>query len=189
MTRSAAVILAAGASTRLGEPKQLAMLGGERLLERAVRMARSAGCSPVAVVLGAGAERIELECALGAARVVRNEAWPEGMASSIRAGVAAVMDECDRVVVMACDQPAATADHLRRLMERCSDAAAASGYAGRRGVPACFPAQSFASLLGLRGDAGARELLAQAAVVELPGGELDVDTADTLRTARAAYGE
>jgi CTP:molybdopterin cytidylyltransferase MocA len=186
--RTAAVILAAGASTRLGEPKQLAMLGGERLLERAVRLARQAGCWPVVVVLGAGAERIELECELSAARVVRNEAWSEGMASSIRAGVAAVQGECDRVVVMACDQPAVTADHLRRLIEQCEGAPVASGYERRRGVPACFPAESFSSLSALRGDAGARELLAAAAAVELAGGELDVDTAEALETARAVYG-
>jgi CTP:molybdopterin cytidylyltransferase MocA len=180
------VILAAGASTRLGEPKQLAMLGGERLLERAMRVAREAGCEPVAVVLGAGAERIELECRLGSARIVRNERWSEGMASSIRAGVAAVMDECDQVVVMACDQPAVTGDHLSQLMVQCEDAPAASGYAGRRGVPACFPADWFAALLRLQGDEGARELLASSVAVELAGGELDVDTAEALKTARAS---
>jgi len=181
------VILAAGASTRLGTPKQLAILGGERLLERAARIAREAGCSPVAVVLGAGAERIESECGLSSARIVRNQGWAEGMASSLRVGVAAVMGECDQVVVMACDQPAVTADHLRRLMKGCSDAPVASSYARRLGVPACFPAESFKSLLELQGDAGARELLAGAAAVELAGGEVDVDTAEALETARTAY--
>ena len=187
MTRVAAVIVAAGASTRLGEPKQMATIGGERLLERAVRVATEAGCTPLVVVLGASAEQIESECDLDSVRVVRNEAWGEGMASSIRAGVAAVMEECDQVVVMACDQPAVTADHLRRLIKQCVDSPVASSYARRRGVPACFPAGSFAGLLRLQGDAGARELLVGAAAVELAGGELDIDTAEALEIARSVY--
>ena len=85
----AAVVLAAGASTRLGEPKQLIAIGGETLLERAVRTAREAGCAPVVVVLGADAERIRERCDLGDALAVVNEEWQEGMASSIRIGVAA----------------------------------------------------------------------------------------------------
>ena len=82
---AAAVILAAGASVRLGEPKQLVRLCGERLLERAVRVAAEAGCEPVMVVLGAGAERIAAECRLGAAGVVVNADWAAGM-GAVRAG-------------------------------------------------------------------------------------------------------
>lgn len=170
---TAAVILAAGASTRLGEPKQLVRLGGETLLERAVRVAREAGCEPVVVVLGAEAERVLAACDLRDARVVRNEQWREGMASSVHAGVAAA-DGADGVVLMTCDQPAVTAEHLRALMV--SGAVTASAYSGRRGVPAYFPASSFPELMRLTGDAGARELLREASVIDLAGGELDVDT-------------
>ena len=83
----AAVVLAAGASTRLGEPKQLVRLGGETLLERAVRVAREAGCSPVMVVVGANYAQVLRESALGDAVPVVNEEWDEGMATSIRLGV------------------------------------------------------------------------------------------------------
>ena len=81
------MVLAAGASTRLGEPKQLVMLGGESLLERAVRMAREAGCSPVVVVLGSSAASIEAGCALENVIVVVNEDWADGMGRSIGVGI------------------------------------------------------------------------------------------------------
>ena len=180
----AAVILAAGASSRLGEPKQLVVVAGERLLERAVRVATAAGCSPVVVVLGASAERVLAECALGAAIVVVNEAWASGMASSIRAGIAVI--DADGVILMTCDQPAVTAEHLKRLMD--ADEPVASSYAGRRGVPAYFPRRCFAALRSLKGDAGARALLQAAPAVELAGGDLDVDTQEALKAARVEYG-
>ena len=177
---TAAVVLAAGASTRLGEPKQLVMLGGEALLERAARTATAAGCAPVVVMLGAAGEQIAARCDLGDAVTVLNPEWAEGMASSIRAGVAAVAGATG-IVLMTCDQPAVTAEHLRALMA--SSEVTASSYAGRRGVPAYFPAASFAALLDLRGDSGARELLRAAVAIDLPGGELDVDTAADLAAA------
>jgi molybdenum cofactor cytidylyltransferase len=182
---TAAVVLAAGASTRLGEPKQLVRIGGEALLERAVRVAREAGCAPIVVVLGAEAERIRAACDLGDAVIVENERWSEGMASSIQTGIRAVGD-VDGAVLMTCDQPAVTVGHLRVLMA--TGEVAASAYAGRGGVPAYLPASLFPALMLLRGDAGARELLRTARTVELPGGELDVDTADELAQARALFG-
>ncbi|HEY4382234.1 MAG TPA: nucleotidyltransferase family protein [Acidobacteriaceae bacterium] len=182
---SAAILLAAGASTRLGEPKQLAMLGSETLLERSVRVAREAGFVPVVVVLGAAAEQIRERCDFGGAAVVVNEAWEEGMASSIRAGLRAVPAAVVGALVMTCDQPAVTAEHLRALAS--AGEVTASTYAGRRGVPAYFPAALFRELVELRGDAGARELLLAAATVELAGGELDVDTAADLAEAVRRY--
>lgn len=170
---TAAVVLAAGPSTRLGEPKQLVMVGRETLLERSVRAAREAGCETVVVVLGAEVERILERCNLTGAVVVVNDAWEEGMASSIRVGVGAV-GGADGVLLMTCDQPAVTAEHLLALMA--AGEVTASAYAGRRGVPAYFPAASFPALRALRGDAGARELLREAGTVDLVGGELDVDT-------------
>jgi len=181
---TAAVVLAAGASTRLGEPKQLAWLAGETLLERAVRTAREAGCSPVVVVLGAEAERIAEQCDLSDAVVVINNAWGEGMASSIRCGVGKLQD-AEGVVLMTCDQPAVTAAHLRALMA--TGEATASHYAGRNGVPAYLPAASFAQLMKLRGDSGARELLREAAAIDLAHGELDVDTAEDLAEAERRF--
>ena len=188
----AAVVLAAGASTRFGEPKQLAKLGGERLLERAVRIALEAGCEPVVVVLGAKAAEIEGGCELRAAKVVLNEAWAEGMASSVRAGLGALPQDLSGIVLMTCDQPAVTAGHLRKLAAAGEGAAtsvtAGSSYAGRVGAPAFFPVDRFSELMGLRGDQGARSLLQASLAVELPGGELDIDTVESLEAARQRYG-
>ena len=187
MNRTAAVILAAGASSRLGQPKQLVALAGERLIERAVRVATSAGCVPVVMVLGASSARILDVCSLTSARVLINEAWPEGIASSIRLGITAIATEVDAAILMTCDQPAVTPKHLLRLIELCAETPVASAYAERRGVPACFPARHFEELLRLRGDEGARRLLETALTVELPGGELDIDTPDALEAARSVY--
>ena len=183
--RIAAVVLAAGASRRLGSPKQLAMLGDETLLERAVRRAREAGCSPVIVVLGAEHQRVLAGCRLGDAVPVIHDKWEQGMGSSIRLGVRAC-EGAAGVVVMTCDQPAVTVEHLQALM-RGSDAKASS-YAGRNGVPAFFPERYLGELRELSGDVGARELLRSAEVVELEGGELDVDTVEDLERARSLFG-
>jgi len=182
---TAAIILAAGASKRLGQPKQLVVLGGETLMERAVRIAREAGCAPVIVVLGATAAQIRECCNLAGAMVAVNESWDEGMASSVRVGVSWAAEASD-AILMTCDQPAVTAEHLRKLMD--TGELTASAYAGRRGVPAYFPAESFAELQELTGDAGARELLRAAASIELPLGELDVDTPEELEQARRLFG-
>jgi molybdenum cofactor cytidylyltransferase len=184
LRRVGAVILAAGASTRLGRPKQLVVLGGERMLERAVRVAAEV-CGPVVVVLGAHAELITRACLLDGATVVVNHDWNEGMGSSIRCGVMAGGD-VDGMVVMTCDMPAVTAGHLRLLIE--SGVVTASGYAGRRGVPAYFPAEAFSELLRLQGEGGAREMLRHAAVVELALGEVDVDSLEDVERARALFG-
>ncbi|NYF79389.1 NTP transferase domain-containing protein [Granulicella arctica] len=181
----AAVVLAAGASTRLGIAKQLVVFGGETLLDRAVRVAVEAGCSPVVVVLGASAALIRERCSLHGAQVVVNEAWADGMASSIRCGFGALGD-VDGCVVMTCDMPTVTSMHLRLLMV--AGELTASSYAERRGVPAYFPVAVFAELMELHGDAGGRELLKSARIVELPGGEFDVDTVEELEQARKLFG-
>ncbi|MEO6806591.1 MAG: nucleotidyltransferase family protein [Edaphobacter sp.] len=187
--RIGAVVLAAGASKRLGEPKQLVRLGEETLLERAVRVAWEAGCSPVIVVVGADHTNVLARSVLGDAVTVINDQWEEGMASSIRLGVRALgiaAQDAEGLVLMTCDQPAVTAKHLSRLMQ--SAEVTASRYAGRSGVPAFFPAEYFDQLMRLEGDAGARELLAEARYEELQNGELDVDTLADLARARELFG-
>ena len=182
----AAVVLAAGASRRLGSPKQLEMLGGETLLKRAVRVAADAGCSPVIVVLGAAAELILAAGLPESVMPVINEQWMEGMGASICVGVRACGVAAEGAVVMACDQPAVTAGHLRRLME--GRVMRASRYAGRKGIPAFFPRAYFDELTALTGDVGARGLLRSAEAVDLEGGDLDVDTAVDLEYARELFG-
>jgi molybdenum cofactor cytidylyltransferase len=182
----AAIILAAGASLRLGTPKQLARLGSETLIERAVRVAVEAELNPVYGVVPAD---LPLYPAPGGMiRVVNHEA-AEGMASSIRAGLRALETggaPVSGVLILACDQPAVTSGHLCELANGGSDVVA-SAYAGRKGVPAYFPSTVFEALRGLRGDHGARDLIQNARAVPLPDGDLDVDTMQDLDRARMLY--
>ena len=181
----AGVILAAGASTRFGQPKQLVEIGGETLLDRAVRIADEAGCWPVVVVLGAEARQVLSRCSLRSVAVLVNPWWQEGMASSLRLGVASIAS-WDGVLLMACDQPAVTPEHLQALAA--SGEITSSAYGGRHGVPAYFPAGAFPELLKLRGDSGARDLLKQARTIDLPDGNLDIDTPADLAKTRVRLG-
>ena len=184
----AAIVLAAGASKRLGEPKQLVVIGGETLLERTVRVAREA-CSPVVVVVGAEYEQVLANSVLGDVVTVINDKWSEGMASSIRLGVETLelmAKDAAGGGLMTCDQPAVTVKHLSRLIQQAE--VKASRYAGRNGVPAFFPKKYFDSLMKLKGDVGARELLAEARYEELENGELDLDTLADLEKARELFG-
>jgi molybdenum cofactor cytidylyltransferase len=183
------VVLAAGASTRLGEPKQLVKLRGETLLARSLRVAAEAECSPVVVVLGAEHTRVIENSCFVDVEIVVNENWIEGMGSSIRLGVRqleTLARDARGVVLMTCDQPAVTAQHLRLIAAQ--NELKASYYEGRRGIPAYLPAEYFGRLTMLRGDVGARELLVDARCEELLHGELDVDTAGDLERAKLLFG-
>jgi molybdenum cofactor cytidylyltransferase len=187
----AAIVLAAGASRRLGQPKQLLMHGGETLLDRAIRLIGEAGAPPILVVLGADHERIRANVNMRRAIPVINDKWELGIATSIHAGLAAldaIAPEAAGTVVMSCDQPRLTAEHLSALIGTfCAQSVpsiAASVYAGVRGIPAVFPRQAFADLLALSGDRGARALLASPPCpvieVDFHGGEIDIDTPEDL---------
>ncbi|MBL0313088.1 MAG: nucleotidyltransferase family protein [Holophagaceae bacterium] len=177
----AAVILAAGASRRMGRPKQLLELDGESLVHRAARIALQAGCDPAIVVLGHHAEAVGAALSgLPCAKTI-NMDWAEGMASSIRTGIAAVPQHATAALLLACDQPAVDADFLRTLIKEYRlepERIAAASYAGAVGIPALFPRRCFEALKGLAGDRGARALLEDADVLSLPllGGEMDIDT-------------
>jgi CTP:molybdopterin cytidylyltransferase MocA len=114
-----AIVLAAGASARLGQPKQLVEYQGETLLARAIRLANESGAGPVFVVLGADIEAI-LSAGLRDGSVpVINKDWQEGIAASIQAGLRAVHGELPDtvgVLLLACDQPRLSASHLRALL-------------------------------------------------------------------------
>lgn len=187
----AAIIVAAGKSSRFGQPKQLVLFEGEPLLQRAIRCAQEAGASPIFVVLGAHRERVENAIDFGASAIVVNDDWEEGLASSIRCGVKATeMDAVDAagLLLMTCDQPRVTVEHVRRMIERFEARSEpiliASTYAGVRGIPAIFPLEAEGDLLALRGDTGARALLHHPPwrLISLPleGGEIDIDTPDDL---------
>ncbi len=178
------VVLAAGGATRFGRPKQLAVMGGMSLVVRATRAALAADLGPVLVVTGSAGEDVSAALRAEPIVLVPNPDWRDGMGGSIGSGVRALRRHCpnaDAVIVVACDQPAVTGEHLRLLaatFRASGRPIVASTYGGVAGVPALFARERFESLEALAGDRGARQLLAEAdqfAAVPLPGGELDVD--------------
>ncbi|MBF9142442.1 nucleotidyltransferase family protein [Hymenobacter properus] len=183
----ALLLLAAGASTRMGRPKQLLPYRGRTLLRHAAETAAASGCAPRLLLTGAlHAELLPEVDGLGFA-VHRNPNWATGMGSSIAAGLQALEAEhpdLTAVVVMLCDQPLLSAEVLQELRQQfltTGQAVVASAYAGTRGVPALFARSVFDELRALDGAAGARHLLQR--YVHLPavtfaGGAVDVDTAE-----------
>lgn len=195
------IVLAAGASTRMGQAKQLLRYKGETLLRRAVRVALDSQCRPVIVVLGAQARELHAEVADLAAQVVVNQTWAEGLSASIRCGLtaleAATAGEAEAAVLMLCDQPFVNAADIKRLVATYQAkhplvVAAEYEAAGEqtRGVPALFSRALFAELLALRGAAGAKRVIArhaqQAIFIAVPEAAFDIDTPADYQDLQAA---
>jgi CTP:molybdopterin cytidylyltransferase MocA len=182
------LVLAAGAGSRFGSPKQLARVGGEALLQKAVARATELAGHAVTVVLGAHAAEISPLLRSTSASVVVNRHWQEGLGSSLRLGVSQLPGSTTGVLVTLADQAAITTFDLRRLAaawQRQPDSAVAASYEGHTGVPAIFPRHAFPLLLALRGDVGARPVLSQLADrvvrVPMPNAAIDIDTPEDLR--------
>jgi molybdenum cofactor cytidylyltransferase len=179
------VVLAAGASTRLGQPKQSLLFEGQSLLRRAVGTALAAQLGPVAVVLGAHQAQLDPQLAGLPATRLANPHWAEGLASSVRLGGQwADGQRADGVLFILCDQPHVTPALLQQLQAQWLASGrplVASQYAnGQQGVPLLVARPLFAELAQLQGDAGAKKLLAQhpnlVATVPFALGQVDVDT-------------
>lgn len=193
-----AIILAAGASRRLGRPKQLLQVDGETLLARTILAARQGGAHPVLVILGAHAHQISASVPLNDVVTVINPDWQEGIASSVRVGIHSLLScvpDATAALLLVSDQPRLGPAHVHELLENfhpgSAAAAIASIYGGVRGIPAVFPRALFPRLLHLSGDKGARAILAdpQYSILEVPfaDGEFDVDSPadlDNLNEAR-----
>lgn len=188
--RFGAIILAAGASTRLGRPKQLLMFEGTPLLVRAVEAALASDAWPVIVVLGAHAEAIRPSLARLPILIAENATWAEGMASSIRAGITLLQQfsrGLDAALIALCDQPAFSANTISRLVESyCTTnvGIVATRHGNRPGAPAIFDRQHFAALAALTGEEGARTLLngdiSRVGTIEAPELAFDIDTPSDL---------
>jgi nicotine blue oxidoreductase len=159
----AGVVLAAGAGRRLGAPKALVELGGELLVERAVRTAAGGGCDPVFVVLGSHADEVLSRASLAGARPVIAADWSEGMGASLRAGIdAAESTRCPAIVVSLVDQPRITAAAIRRLIDAWIGGAeaAVATYDGKPRNPVLLARTTWDEVRATAiGDTGAREWL------------------------------
>ena len=181
------LVLAAGASTRLGRPKQLARIGGRPALHGVVASAVALTGHAVTVVIGAHAGEITRLLAHSPASVVVNRQWQEGLASSIRCGLAALPPACEAVLILLGDQVAVTADDLKRLASAWNEQdnmIAAATYDQHVGVPAIFPRMCFPELTQLRGDQGARRLIERngdrLVRVAMPNAAVDLGTPQDL---------
>jgi molybdenum cofactor cytidylyltransferase len=178
----AAVVLAAGASKRLGRPKQLVTFDGRSLLQHAVDKCLPVCRLGVVVVTGAEREAVGETLRGEPVLVVHNSAWRDGLASSITTGIAAVPADSKAVLLMLCDQPKLSSAELAQLVSVWS-----SRYGATFGAPAIFPRAVFPMLEALRGDRGAKSLIEQLAdtiLVDLPGAELDIDRPEDLDRLR-----
>jgi len=181
--RHAAIVLAAGASRRLGTPKQLLNVDGETLLHRAARIALATAPAQTLVVLGADAAAMREAVADLDVRSVVCDDWQRGQSASLQAGVSALEDGIEGVLVLLCDQVGLDAAHANTLLQAWHDEptrAVASAYADVIGVPAVLPRAWFADVLRLQGDRGARDLLrrrdAEVVKITAPALARDVDT-------------
>jgi len=153
---AAGLLLAAGAGRRFGGPKALVELGGERLVDRGVRLLRDGGCDPVLVVLGAAPDLV-----VPGARTVVAHDWDEGMGASLRVGLTALRDtDAEACVVALVDQPLVGPDAVRRLLAAPPAGAAVATYAGAPRNPVRLARAVWDEVAAVAtGDTGARAWL------------------------------
>jgi len=181
------ILLAAGASSRLGTPKQTLLYQQSTLLEHSIQAALESVAEQVIVVLGAYAATVQPAVKEKKLSIIVNGSWQEGMASSIRFGLQYLLSMAPAArgaLFMVCDQPYISAGLLNKLVtlqRQTGNAIVASQYAETTGIPAIFDKKLFPGLLQLKGDTGAKKLILQhqddMATVPFPLGDIDIDTA------------
>jgi molybdenum cofactor cytidylyltransferase len=185
MSKVAGVLLAAGMSTRLGQPKQLLPFRGHTLLRHAAETGLAAGLDPLVVIIGAEAAAMRRELAGLPVLVVENPRYAEGQSTSLRAGLAALPRDVAAVVTLLVDMPGVDAPLIQALVAAWEASGAPivrPAHAGRPGNPVLFAAWLLPELARAEGDEGGRPVLrAHAADVQLlpvenPGVLQDVDT-------------
>lgn len=180
------IILAGGASSRLGQPKQLLQYHGKTLLDHSVNEAANAKADAVVVVLGKNADLFKDEIDKENVRVVVNKDWAEGMASSVRLGLDTLLNSkpyIDAVIFMVCDQPHISSlvlDELITTQQKTTKQIVTCNYGESIGPPALFHKKYFRELMELKGDIGARNIIqknmSDVATVLFPEGKIDIDT-------------
>ena len=159
----AAIILAAGSSSRIGTPKQLLRFKQKTMLELAISAALGAGIQIPVVVIGASAERIRKNVPLlKSCKVLYNKKFSDGQSSSLQCGVNYVLNKCDAAIFMLADQPLVNADLVLKLLREYTESKPDilyPTYNNQRGNPVIIGAKLFSRLLEITGDEGARSLL------------------------------
>ena len=192
-SKSALILLAAGNSTRMGHPKQLLNFRGRPMVRHAAEIAQSAGCDPVVVVLGAQEDEIRPALAGLNVEIVVNARWPEGMGTSIQAGVGTLADwNIGGAILALSDQPFISAAFLRSLIEKHRETGrpiVAAQYSGTAGVPVYFARAAFPWLIALKPDQGCKGVIlgrgAEAVLIDCPEAAMDIDTPEDYARAIA----
>lgn len=186
--RFSILILAAGSSSRLGQPKQLVEFQGETLIHRITRTALSI-CDDVLVVLGANAELVEQDLHPFSEQIktIFNPNWQEGMGTSIRIGTEKLAPNTDAIIILLCDQPYVSSEKLQKMLQIFANfhqPIIACEYKNQLGVPMLFDKTIFPELLNLQGDRGARAFLhkytGRIGIVDFQEGGFDIDTLEDL---------
>ena len=186
----AGLVLAAGSSSRMGQPKQLLEFEGQCLVARAVNQLIESGCSSVTTVLGANSEIIGSVLQNVATKVVSNKDWSQGIGTSIAYGVTEIPQASEAVLIALGDQPLIRTQHYRNLLQQFSineTTIAATQYPdGRSGVPALFIQCHFSALRELEGDSGAQSFIRRHphSRIDVNGELLDLDTPDDVARLR-----
>lgn len=158
----AAVILAAGASTRMGRPKLLLEWQGRTLLKRVVETALASGLQEITVVTGPETQRMADELTDLPVRLVENPDYAQGMSTSLRAGLAGLSDEIAAALILLADQPLVTVDVIRALIDeydRTGGPIVQPVYGDQPGNPVLFDRSLFGELQAQQGDQGGREVV------------------------------
>ncbi len=182
------IILAAGASVRMGKSKQSLEFEGKTLLQRSIQTALESECRPIVVVLGAQIDVLKNEIKDFDVQLAENADWKKGMSSSLKTGLEKILEinnQINGILIMVCDQPFVSAELINRLMEdfkNTENLIVASRYAETLGVPALFDKQFFPRLLELDNSGGAKEIIQQfqneTVAVPFEKGNFDIDTPD-----------
>lgn len=187
------IVIAAGASRRMGTPKQLLDLGGRPLLRWSIDALQALAPRQLVLVLGHEAQRIAGALQMDGVRVVVNERHAEGQSTSLQAGLAALDPDIAAALVLAGDQPLVSSAHLARLVsayEGNEQGIVATQYRDHRGVPMLLAREIWPLAAGIAGDQGARALLRaypeRVATVEVADQAmaLDVDTPEQYEAVR-----
>lgn len=191
--RFSILILAAGSSSRLGQPKQLVEFQGETLIRRITRTALSIS-DDVLIVLGANADLVEQDLCPFSAQIntIFNPNWQQGMGTSISLGTKQLAPNTDVIIILLCDQPFVNTEKIQEMLQMFASfqpPIIACQYKNQLGVPMLFDKMVFPELLNLQGDKGAKTFLHKytdkIGIVDFQEGNFDIDTLEDLNKLSA----
>ncbi len=198
------IILAAGASSRMGLPKQLMLIEGKTMIKRIIDNTLETPCYPIVAVLGANADLLKQELIKVPITIIDNPNWKQGMASSMKMGlVGAYMTqkEIDAVIFLTSDMPMVSDKLLKDMIQKAEESADISIVACQYlknneriiGIPVLFKRHLFNEILELKGDEGAKKVVLKhqknTALLAFPEGHIDLDTMEEYKNFIATFNQ